>query len=263
MESEPGGRIGDYNIEGELRSEPTARVYAGVHVVLPRRVAIKILPPEGMKSHAVQLLREACILEALSHPGIPRIYECGVADDKRPWVAIERIDGTSLAESMSGRSIAVAELVTVIRGVADILAHAHARGVVHRRLGEGFVILTPNRACPLSVRNWGGVVTYDSHRAAEPTSDVYALGALAYRALTASRLTQDASAQAECPEAPADLTHLIDDMLARHPAERPSAAEVCERATWVAETLESATEESLSVSLARAPTVEFAVRIRG
>jgi hypothetical protein len=112
------------------------------------------------------------------------------------------------------------------------------------------------------LRGWGGVVTHDSQRAGEPASDVHALGALAYRALTGAPLTPGASAQSASPEAPADLTRLIDDMLAPHPAERPSAAEVYERATWVAETFESASVPSLSEALARAATCVFAVRIR-
>jgi len=268
----PGARIGDYTIEGELRSEATGVVYVGVHLVLPRRAAIKILHPDRawMKSLAVQMLREACILEALSHPGVPRIYECGVLADKRPWVAIERIDGTSLADATKETPIAIADLVMVVRSVADILAHAHARGVVHHRLGEDVVILTQTRAAPVCVRGWGDVVTHDSHLAADPSSDVHSLGALAYRALTGAVLTPGASAQRSCSEAPAELTRLIDDMLADEPADRPSAAEVCERADWLAEALESARPRPApaatpraGVSLARTASSDFAVRIRG
>lgn len=220
----PGARIGDYTIERALRSEPTGVVYAGVHVVLPRRAAIKI----------GAVLREACILEALSHPGVPRIYECGVLAGERPWVAIERIDGTVLADAMSDSPIAIADLVIVVRAVADILAHAHARGVGHHRLGEGVVALTPGRATPVCVRGWGDVVPRDSPLAAGPASDVHSLGALAYRALTGAVLTP----------APAELTQLIDDMLSGDPDARPSAAEVCERV------------DSLDGG-------DFAVRIRG
>jgi serine/threonine-protein kinase len=264
MASERRERIGDYVLEDRLRSEATGDVWAGVHLVLPRRVAIKVLRADDSKAHAVQLLREACILEALSHPGVPRIYECGVLADTRPWVATERVEGSLLAEATNGRPFAIADLVTVIRSAADILAHAHARGVVHRRLGEGVVVLTPHRAVPVVLRGWGGVVTHDSQRAAEPASDVHALGALAYRALTAMPFLPDASAQAASPAAPAELTRLIDDMLARHPAERPSAAEACERAAWLAETLDSsAPPPALPLALSRATTCEFAVRIRG
>lgn len=240
-------------------------VFEGVHLVLPRRAAIKI-PHLDRKQLAVQMLREACILEALSHPGVPRIYECGVLADKRPWVALELIDGTSLSDEMP---IAIADLAMVMRSVGDILAHAHARGVVHHRLGEGVVILTPQRLSPVTVRGWGDVVTRDSHRAADPSSDIHALGAIAFRTLTGRVLTPDASAQAMCPEAPGELTKLIDDMLAPEPSARPSAVEVCERIDWVGETLERPTRPPASTparGLARHPragTNGFAVRIRG
>ena len=229
-----GTRIGDYAIERELRSEATGVVHLGVHVILPRRAAIKIL-------HAGSLLREACILEALSHPGVPRIYECGVLADQRPWVATELIDGNCLADAPP---VTLAELVTIVRAVADILGHAHGRGVVHQRLVERVVVLTPGRVTPVCLRGWGDVVTHELHPPAEPASDVYSLGALAQRAL-----------QGTCPEAPAELTRLIDDMLGTDPAARPGAAEVCERADWLAETLESA---------AAVPGIrDLAVRIRG
>jgi serine/threonine protein kinase len=271
----PGTRIGDYRIEREVRTEETGVVYEGVHRVLPRRTAIKVLHADRawMKSMAIQMLREACVLEALSHPGVPRVFECGVLADKRPWVALEMIEGASLADATRDTPIAISDLGMIVRAVADILAHAHARGVVHHRLGESIVVLTPRRASPVCVRGWGDVVAHDSQLAADPSSDVHALGALAFRALTRTALTAGASAQAACPEAPADLTKLIDDMLADDPKRRPTAAEVSERADWLAETLEgprsarpSATPAhgiAIRPAVARTPTPDFAVRIRG
>lgn len=278
----PGARIGDYKIERELRTEETGVVYEGLHRLLPRRAAIKVLHAdrEHMKARAVQLLREACVLEALSHPGAPRVYECGVLADKRPWIALELIEGTSLAEATLTTPLAIADLAMVVRAAADILAHAHARGVAHHRLAESIVILTPQRAAPICVRGWGDVVVHDSQIAADPAFDIHALGALAYRALTRQLLVPGASAQAACPEAPADLTRLIDAMLAEDPDRRPTAAQVSESAEWLADTLETARPSrpsatpGLGVALrvagapavtpvARTNTPDFVVRIRG
>lgn len=248
-------RIGDYTIERELRTEATGTVYEGVHLVLPRRAAIKV-PHADRKPLAVQLLREACILEALSHPGVPRIHECGVLPDKRPWVAIEQAHGTPLADDTP---IAIADLAMVVRAVADILAHAHARGVIHHRLTEDVVLLTPDRLSPVTVLGWGDAVAHGSPVAADPTSDIRSLGAIAYRALTGGPL--GAPARDLCPEAPDELTRLIDDMLAA----APSAVEVCERIDWLGETLERPTGTPPR-GLARHPragTNGFAVRIRG
>jgi hypothetical protein len=180
------------------------------------------------------------------------------------------IEGTSLADATATTPIAIADLATVIRAAADILAHSHARGVAHHRMAEAIVILTPHRATPVCVRGWGHVVAHDSQIAADPAFDIHALGALAYRALTRSQLQPGASAQAACPEAPADLTKLIDDMLREDPLLRPTAAEVSERAEWLAETLvavrpsrTATATPPLGVAINRSPTPDFVVRIRG
>jgi serine/threonine protein kinase len=260
-----GTRIGDYTIERELRTEATGVVYEGVHSLLPRRAAIKV-PPADKKQLAVQMLREACILEALSHPGVPRIYECGVLADKRPWVALELIEGTALADDTV---VEISDIALIIRSTADILAHAHARGVVHHGLDESVVLHTPQRLSPVTVRGWGDVVARDSSLAPEPSSDIHSLGAIAFRILTGSVLTPGVSAQELCPDAPVDLSRLVDEMLADDPDARPSAIEVCERIDWLGEMLARPTRAPAATpaqGLARHPragTNGFAVRIRG
>lgn len=230
----PGTRIGDYRIELELRTEDTGVVYGSVHLVLPRRAAVKVMHPgEPAKVMAVQMLREACILEALSHPGVPRVYECGMLADKRPWVALELVGGVLLADAIQRGPLPVGEIVVVVRGLAEILEHAHARGVSHHRISEAVVARTPDRVFPVCLSGWGEVSAHDSIRAVDPAADVQALGALAFRALTGSLATPTASAQEQCPTVPAELTKLIDEMLAPDPQSRPRATDIRTRATWV------------------------------
>jgi hypothetical protein len=250
----PGFRIGDYRIEREVRHEDTGMVYAGVHLVLPRIAAIKVMHPSQawLRALAVQILREACILEALSHPGIPRVFECGVLSDKRPWVAMELVEGASIAEMSHEGPLAISDLVVALRATADVLEHAHARGVVHHRLNEGSIVRTPSRPSPFSVRGWGDVVTHDSTLAAEPSGDIYALGVVAFRALTGRDLEAGASAQDLCPAAPVELTHLIDEML-REPGGRPTAGDVRDRVSWLAETLEAAPQKAAMAPGSGAP----------
>ena len=227
-------RIGDYHVQREIRREDGATTYRAVHRVLPRHVALCVLAGGG-KPIALRMLREACILEAMSHPGVPRVFECGVLGDRRPWVAMELIEGPTLGELCREGPLAIADLVVAIRTIAEVFAHAHARGVIHQQLGDQVVVRTPARHAPFTITGWGGVGTRDGTGGADPAHDVHALGVLAFRALTGASHVQGASARSQAPAAPVELAELVDDMLA--PARRPTAADVHERATWLADTV--------------------------
>jgi serine/threonine protein kinase len=239
---EPGGRIGDYLIDRELEIEETGVVYLGTHAVLPRQAAVKVTHPSSheRRAMAVAMLREACLLEALSHPGIPRVYECGVLGDRRPWTAFERIEGPALAQLIAGAPLPLADLVVILRDVGDLLAHAHARGVVHRRLGADAIVRTPDRGYSICVRRWDDALTLDTEAkvAVNARDDVHALGAVAYRALAGAAPDRNASAAERFPHAPAELTALIDQMLAGEPGSRPPADEIRDRARWLADSFE-------------------------
>jgi serine/threonine-protein kinase len=237
----PGARIGDYILDGELAVEETGVVYLGTHVVLPRKAAIKVMHASSawLRQVAIQMLREACLLEALCHPSIPRVYECGVLADRRPWTAFERVDGMSLAATLDS-PLSLVDLVCLLRDVADLLHHAHTRGVVHRGLTADAIIRTPERQVGVFVRHWGDALTLDSELrvAIDTRDDVHALGTIAYRVLT-GQLPDPAVSVADCvPAAPSELASLIDHMLASDPTVRPSSEEVHSRARWLADTLE-------------------------
>ncbi|HEX2685047.1 MAG TPA: hypothetical protein VHN14_00440, partial [Kofleriaceae bacterium] len=63
--------------------------------MLPRRATIKVVHAAvaATAPSIDQTLREACLLEAISHPGVPLVYESGVLEDHRPWFAFEWIAG--------------------------------------------------------------------------------------------------------------------------------------------------------------------------
>lgn len=234
-------RIGDYAVEQEVGIEETGMVYLARHVVLPRQAAIKVMHASDawIRSVAVQMLREACLLEALSHPGIPRVYECGVLGDKRPWTAFEYIDGESIGSLIAENPMPVADVVVLVRDVADILDHIHRRGVMHRKLTAESLIKTPGRRFRVAIRQWGDACTLDAGKAgAEPRDDVRALGKIAFRALTGARPATNGSTSERYPGAPHDVAMLVDSMLAKDPAARPSSSEVRDRAKWLADTLE-------------------------
>jgi serine/threonine protein kinase len=235
-----GTRIGDYIIERELRSEGTGLVYLTKHVVLPRRAAVKVMHGDQgyLKQMAVHMLREACLVEALSHPGIPRVYECGVLPDRRPWTAFEYVEGEGLDRSIGETPLPVADVVVMMRDVADILDHIHTRGIVHRNVSAKSIVRTPQRRFAVTLVHWGDAHTVDTSESdVDPKDDVHELGRISFRALTGSVATTGGSSAERYPGAPGDVATLIDQMMAVRHA-RPTSAEVRERAKWLADTLE-------------------------
>lgn len=236
-----GERIGDYQIEHELAP---GLLYRGVHSVLPRRALIKVArDPQD----SVAVLREACILAALPHPGIVRVYETGRFADGRTWFAREVVEGLTLAGTFVLGAIEPAVATSMIRDLADVLAYAHQRGVIHGGITpEKLVVAGRNRGFPMCITDWSHARTHDTQQM-PPTEhtlytapevatggviddriDVFALGVVAYRALTGEMPFEgdDIVPAAELsPKLPRELTSLIDQMLAYERWDRPSAAE--------------------------------------
>ena len=233
-----GERVGDYVIDSELGFEELGALYLATHVVLPRRAAIKVMTAGRARSESLQFLRESCVLEALAHPGIPRVFECGVLPDRRPWTALEHVEGTSFAALLERGPLALGDLTVAIRDVADLLAHVHARGVVHRRLTAAAIACTPERPFQHCIRDWTNARALDAeHVFVDAREDVYALGVIAYRALAGTLPAPGCTAVERCPAAPYELSALVDSMLAADPAARPTARAVRDRTRWLAATL--------------------------
>ncbi len=245
----PGTRIGQYVIEHKLPTRGTGHVYAAVHVVLPRRVTIKVMPAANAWSRevALELLREACIVDALDHPGIPRVYECGMLADRRPWTATELVDGPTLAMSLQCRSVSALEAAAIVRDVAEILDYTHGRGLVHRNVTPTAIIFPqPTRRFPLCLADWSGARAHDStspipmrttaytapeqhaDQSVDGRTDIYSLGMIAHELL-----------QRACPgTAPPVFAALVQRMVSPHPAHRPIAREVRDHATWLADQID-------------------------
>jgi serine/threonine protein kinase len=252
MRDASGARISDYLIERGLPARNTEVAYRATHRVLPRCARVVILNPAfvGVRPVALQLMREACILEAMHHPGVPRVYECGV-HDRRPWVAMEHIEGTTIEQAAAERPLALADAIAVVRDAAAILAHAHQRGVVHRGLTPKTVLRTPARSFPICITEWGDASIPEGagahpmqpyarfyrapelaiHGRADTRADVYSLGAVAFEAAT---LVLPEPVQ-KFPGVPEPFHQLLASMLARFPEERPTAAAVHAEASRLAE----------------------------
>jgi serine/threonine protein kinase len=241
-----GERVGDYQVESEIGEDATGILYLATHVVLPRQAHLKV-SREASRTQAVQVLREACILEAMAqpgqpgHPGIPRVYECGVLADRRPWSAIERIAGVTFDRFVGSGPAALADLVLCVRDVADILRHIHGRGIVHGGLTASSIMRSYRRRCTYAIVDWAcaRALDADADTTVDPRDDVRALGVLAFWALVGAPPGPGVSTGTFCPGLPSELIYLIDQMLAE-PVVRPAAVEVFDRALWLCEMLQIA-----------------------
>src|SRR6185503_17506050 len=89
-----------------------------------------------------RLLQEARTASALNHPNICTIYEAGIADGET-YIAMELVEGRPLSDMVSSDGLPVEVAIRYAVQIADALAHAHERGVVHRDLKSANVIITP------------------------------------------------------------------------------------------------------------------------
>lgn len=286
-----GDRIADYRIELVLNRGELWDLAAAAHVVLPRLAAIRIAQP-GQPTAGVRLLREACIIEALTHPGVPRLYDCGRLADRRPWVATERVVGRVLAEMIGHGPMPPARVAALVRDVAAVLEHTHRRGIVHRAVRPETILFTDadERGWPVCLCDWSEARTLDAVPAPRRTGphdapevargetydgavDVYALGVVAYEALSGTRLfdgaaplamvadhvTRYVGARGVVTPALARLAWLVDDMLAPDAAGRPTAADVRAVAAQLATDLDAEQADSKALAMAMLAVEEIAL----
>lgn len=203
--------IGDYEVRLIERVGSLER-YAATHVVLPRRAVIELLAADAHPLEAVKLMRRACILDALRHQAVPRIYECGRLHG-RPWIAIAHERSETLRDELRDGGLEVREALTLLEEVAAVLSYAHARGVLHGNINATAITRTP----ALLIQKWETARTHDtelSSDALDGSDDVLALGKTIGGALSRP------------DEVPLAFRQLLGRMLAADPQRRPSAAEV-------------------------------------
>jgi serine/threonine protein kinase len=132
-ELEAGARLGPYEIRSAIGAGGMGEVYRAHDTRLGRDVAVKILPTDRLTSSdaLARFEREARAVAALNHPNILAIHDIGVEGDVR-YVVTELLEGQTLRERLSGGPLPPSKAVDYGIQMAQGLAAAHSRGIVHR-----------------------------------------------------------------------------------------------------------------------------------
>ena len=138
-----GARISHYRITGKLGTGGMGVVYEAEDTRLPRKVALKFLPEElAHDPDAVRRFRrEAETIALLSHPFICTIYDID-EHEGRAFIAMECVDGVNLKTYMSRHTLTDPEIIDIARQITAALEAAHAKGVVHRDIKPGNIVVS-------------------------------------------------------------------------------------------------------------------------
>ena len=204
-------KIGRYKILGELGRGAMGIVYKAEDPNLDRLVALKTIlleeDSEGRKEYQKRFVLEAKAAGKLHHPNIVTTFDCG-EHEGMAYLAMELIEGTDLRSRLQKETIPAAESVEIARQVAEGLAYAHARGVVHRDIKPGNIMLNPDGQA--KIMDFGlarmrmadhktstGIVLGTprymspeqiSGQPVDQRSDIFSLGIVIYEMLTGTRL---------------------------------------------------------------------------
>lgn len=214
--SEPFELDDKYIISSLIKSGGMGNVYAGETKLTHRKIAVKILHGE-LADQPDMLLRfkmEAEIASSLNHPNIVNVFGSGVTSDGNPYLAMDFVEGESLADLLQSQGpVEITQCIALFLQLARAVEYAHHKGVVHRDLTPGNVMLHPDHKGGFEVKllDFGiakttsvedtiareltlpgkvfGSVLYMSPeqvlgKPADFRSDIYSFGCLLFHALT-------------------------------------------------------------------------------
>jgi serine/threonine protein kinase/tetratricopeptide (TPR) repeat protein len=138
-----GRTLLNYRITEKLGAGGQGTVYKATDERLGRPVVIKVLAPEltAREVNLKRFEREAQLASSLDHPNICTIYGLHEVDGVH-FIAMQYIDGRNVRQLVNGRPLSLASAVSIAYQVADALTAAHERGVIHRDIKAGNVMVT-------------------------------------------------------------------------------------------------------------------------
>src|SRR5436190_9143641 len=140
-----GAKLGNYRILEKIGAGGQGTVYKATDTKLGRAVVIKVLPPEltVKEANLKRFEREARLASALDHPNICTIFDLNDIEGVH-FIVMGYVEGKNVRELVNGRPLDFRSALTITIQVADALAAAHERGIVHRDIKAGNIMVTPS-----------------------------------------------------------------------------------------------------------------------
>lgn len=138
-----GKTLRNYRITDKLGVGGQGAVYKATDLKLGRSVVIKVIPPElsAKEANLKRFEREARLASSLDHPNICTIYDLDEVDGVH-FIAMQFVEGKNVRQLVAGRPLELKTSVLIGLQVADALAAAHSRGIIHRDIKSGNVMVT-------------------------------------------------------------------------------------------------------------------------
>ena len=140
-----GKTLRNYRITEKLGVGGQGTVYKATDLKLGRPVVIKVIPPElsSKEANLKRFEREAKLASSLDHPNICTIFDLDEVDGVH-FIVMQHVEGRNVRQLVAGRPLELKTALLIGLQVADALAAAHSRGIIHRDVKSGNVMVTPS-----------------------------------------------------------------------------------------------------------------------
>ncbi|HYS52817.1 MAG TPA: protein kinase [Thermoanaerobaculia bacterium] len=240
--------IGRYRILRQIGSGGMGEVYLAEDPKLQRNVALKLLSDPDEKAKR-RFVREAITASQLSHPNVAVVYEAGESDDGTAFIAMQYVEGETLRDRLHRGPMPIDAIVRLSSEVADALDEAHRRGIVHRDIKPGNIMIDGRGHA--KVLDFGIAKTIDVANTHEPTavadtaagmfvgtlqyvspeqasggvvdrrSDIFSFGVVMHEMLTGSNSVTTPITRSDCPP---ELKKIVARCLEKDPERRYQTA---------------------------------------